>query len=69
MTAYGGTPTAFAYAEAGAYMLGETTSGVSNSGYSAAVSDIKDSGKYKNLKLCQLPVLILRNVRAMVFIF
>ncbi len=47
MSANGGTPTAFAYAEAGAYMLGETTAGVDNSGYNAAVSDVKNSGKYK----------------------
>lgn len=47
INAHGGTPTAFAYAEAGAYMLGETTAGVDNSGYNAAVSDVKNSGKYK----------------------
>lgn len=41
-----GTPTANAYAEVGAYMLGTNTSASSYSGYNKSVSDSKSGGRY-----------------------
>ena len=44
LTAYNGTPTANAYAEAAAYMMGSTTQGISNSGFNNAYVDVPKSG-------------------------
>ena len=44
LTAYNGTPTANAYAEAAAYMMGSTTKGVVNSGFNNALADILKIG-------------------------
>lgn len=41
-----GTPTANAYAEVGAYMLGTNTTGSSYSGFSNSITSSKDNGKY-----------------------
>ena len=41
-----GTPTANAYAEVGAYMLGTNTSGVSYSGFNDSIAASKDDGNY-----------------------
>lgn len=41
-----GTPTANAYAEVGAYMLGTNTSGVSYSGFNDSIAASKDNGNY-----------------------
>ena len=43
-----GTPTANAYAEVGAYMLGTNTSASSYSGYNKSVSDSKSGGRYNS---------------------
>ncbi|MHA3048585.1 pilus assembly protein PilY, partial [Acinetobacter sp. ANC 4639] len=42
LQAYNGTPSAAAYGEAGAYMLGVNTSGLTNSGYAYSVSNSKN---------------------------
>ena len=43
-----GTPTANAYAEVGAYMLGKNTSASTYSGYNKSVSDSKSGGSYNS---------------------
>ena len=43
----GGTPTAHAYAEAAAYLMGTTTGGGTYSGFEDSVSSTKDGDKYK----------------------
>lgn len=49
LTASGGTPTAFAYAEVAAYLLGRTTKGQSGSGFTeSAIGIIRDADKYNN---------------------
>ncbi|MTD12088.1 pilus assembly protein PilY [Acinetobacter sp. YIM 103518] len=46
LTGYNGTPTANAYAEVGAYMLGGTTSGIYQSGFSESVTSSKNTTNY-----------------------
>ena len=50
LNANGGTPTGYAYAEVAAYLMGQTTSGVSTagsaSGFSANVTNISDATNY-----------------------
>lgn len=50
LNAKGGTPTGYAYAEVAAYLMGQTTSGVSTagsaSGFSANVTNISDATNY-----------------------
>lgn len=49
LTARDGTPTAFAYAEVAAYLLGQSTSGKSGSGFSeSTIGDIRTSSTYNN---------------------
>ncbi|OBY74284.1 PilC/PilY family type IV pilus protein [Acinetobacter gyllenbergii] len=49
LSADGGTPTAFAYAEVAAYLLGRTTKGQSGSGFNESViGNIRDADKYNN---------------------
>lgn len=46
LTGTGGTPTAHAYAEAAAYIMGTTTGGGDYSGFDASVDSTKDGEKY-----------------------
>lgn len=48
LTAYNGTPTANAYAEAAAYMMGSTTRGITNSGFSGAFADVNKTNANSN---------------------
>lgn len=51
LSAYNGTPTANAYAEAAAYMLGTTTKGIDNSGFANANPDVNKTGNNYNAPL------------------